>query len=173
VKGLWSSAATKISSYIINPNSSEAITGAIVATIDRMQLGDVRSHLEPDVKGTDKLTATVVHGVQCLHNSAAIFVNYNDVIILIASFGVKSLVSKLSSLGSQTIMGVSEASILTAQTLLSPNSNEKWGIITLGHFWTATKFLGERMGETQYVIDAIKAGILQIQQIIHCRDTFR
>lgn len=76
VKGLWSSAATKISSYIINPNSSEAITGAIVATIDRMQLGDVRSHLEPDVKGTDKLTATVVHGVQCLHNSAAIFVKH-------------------------------------------------------------------------------------------------
>uniref|UniRef100_A0A0B7KKQ7 Uncharacterized protein n=1 Tax=Bionectria ochroleuca TaxID=29856 RepID=A0A0B7KKQ7_BIOOC len=45
--------------------------------------------------------------------------------ILIASFGIKSLVSKLSSLGSQTIMGVSEASMLTAQTLLSPNSNEK------------------------------------------------
>jgi hypothetical protein len=62
---------------IINPNSSEAITAAIVATIDRIQLGDVRSRLEPNVKGTDKLTTTVVYGAQCLYNSTAISVKHN------------------------------------------------------------------------------------------------
>jgi Asp/Glu/hydantoin racemase len=173
--------------------------------------------------------------------------------VLIAGFGTKSLVSKLSNLGPECIMGVFEASILTAQTLLRPDSNDKWGIVTLDHFWesylmvevksflgqdknssndrfacvfsaksyspdpnaisqedmkngireatgqllqsssarcvvigcivtaeledivrsTATEFLGKRMGEALYVINAIKAGILKIQQMVRCRDTFK
>lgn len=31
--------------------------------------------------------------------------------------------------------GIFEASILTAQLLLKPHSNEKWGIVTTGTFW--------------------------------------
>jgi Asp/Glu/hydantoin racemase len=62
---------------IINPNSSEAITAAIVASIDRMQLGHVRNRLETHVKGTDKLTTTIVHGAQCLYNATAISVKHN------------------------------------------------------------------------------------------------
>ncbi|KAK7229608.1 hypothetical protein V2G26_001778 [Clonostachys chloroleuca] len=244
---------------IINPNSSEAITAAIVATIDRIQLGDsmeLSAYTTPqpspssitsysDIKRSEE---TIYSRIS---NDGPTLDQYDAV--LIAGFGTKSLVSKLSSLGPECIMGVFEASILTAQTLLRPNSDDKWGIVTLGHFWesylmvevksflgqdkdssnhrfagvfaaklygldpnamsqedmkngireatvrllqssstrcvvigcivtaelenivrsTAIEFLGKRMGETLYVIDAIKAGILQIHQMVRCRDTFK
>ncbi|CAI6092556.1 unnamed protein product [Clonostachys chloroleuca] len=244
---------------IINPNSSEAITAAIVASIDRMQLGhsmELSAYTTPqpsplsitsysDIKISEETVYSRISkdGPTLAHYDA----------VLIAGFGTKSLVSKLSNLGPECIMGVFEASILTAQTLLRPDSNDKWGIITLDHFWesylmvevksflgqdknssndrfagvfsaksyspdpnaisqedmkngireatgqllqsssarcvvigcivtaeledivrsTATEFLGKRMGEALYVIDAIKAGILKIQQMVRCRDTFK
>ncbi|CAI6089248.1 unnamed protein product [Clonostachys chloroleuca] len=237
---------------IINPNSSEAITAAIVARIDRMQLGDsmeLSAYTTPQpspssITSCNDIKTSEETVYSRLSNDGPTLDHYDAV--LIAGFGTKSLISKLSNLGPECIMGVFEASILTAQTLLRPNSNDKWGIesylmvevksflgqdenssndrfagvfstklysldlntisqedmkngireatgqllrsssarcVVIGCIVTteledivrstATEFSGKRMGETLYVIDAIKAGILQIQQMVRCRDTFK
>ncbi|CAH0055807.1 unnamed protein product [Clonostachys solani] len=244
---------------IINPNSSEATTAAIVASIDRMQLGD---SIELSAYTTPQPVPSSITSYSDIETSEETVcsristdgptLDHYDA-VLIAGFGTKSLISKLSNLGPECIMGVFEASILTAQTLLRPDSDDRWGIVTLDDFWgsyltgevrtflgqnknssndrfagvfsaklhssdpntisqedmkngireatgqlfqsssarcvvigcivsaeledivrsTATEFSGKRMGETLYVIDATKAGILQVQQMVRCRDTFR
>lgn len=42
---------------------------------------------------------------------------------------------KLSQQFPCSVTGIFEASILTAQLLLKPHSDEKWGIVTTGTFW--------------------------------------
>ncbi|KAG5938791.1 hypothetical protein E4U53_007938 [Claviceps sorghi] len=53
--------------------------------------------------------------------------------ILIACFSVHTLVPELSKRFDVPIMGIFEASILTALSLLRPS--ERWGIVTTGKFW--------------------------------------
>ncbi|CAG9953206.1 unnamed protein product [Clonostachys rosea f. rosea IK726] len=124
---------------IINPNSSEAITAAIVASIDRMQLGHMRNRLETHsmelsaytTPQPSPLSITSYSDIKIseetvysrISKDSPTLAHYDTV--LIAGFGTKSLVSKLSNLGPECIMGVFEASILTAQILLRPDSNNK------------------------------------------------
>lgn len=53
--------------------------------------------------------------------------------ILVACFSVHDLVPKLANLSGNPVIGLFEASILTALSLIAPS--EKWGIITTGEFW--------------------------------------
>ncbi|EFY91010.1 putative DCG1 protein [Metarhizium acridum CQMa 102] len=53
--------------------------------------------------------------------------------VLIACFSVHDLVHKLGALTGKPIIGLFEASILTALSLIS--KSEKWGIVTTGEFW--------------------------------------
>lgn len=58
--------------------------------------------------------------------------------MLVACYSVHPLVQKLShDFPSAAVTGIFEASILTAQLLLRPHSDEKWGIVTTGTFWDA------------------------------------
>lgn len=55
--------------------------------------------------------------------------------ILVACYSVHPLVQQLSHEFPSSVTGIFEASILTAQLLLKPHSDEKWGIVTTGTFW--------------------------------------
>lgn len=162
------------------------------------------------------------------------------------------MVTRLYDFGALSITGIFEASISTAQLLLRPHSNEKWGIVTTGKFWedhltagvksflgqeqnttnrnfagvfstglnagdfhevpeeqvtarlqdatrrlfqsgnvkcvvmgcagmaglervirsTATEMLGEEAAKGVYVVDGVKAGILQIEQMVQSKRIF-
>lgn len=60
--------------------------------------------------------------------------------ILVACYSVHPLVPELRTWLSdrdmpKPVMGIFEASILTAQLLIGPPSSESWGIVTTGTFW--------------------------------------
>ncbi|CAG9956603.1 unnamed protein product [Clonostachys rosea f. rosea IK726] len=215
---------------IINPNSSEAITAAIVATIDRIQLGDsmeLSAYITPQLSPSSITSYSDIKRSEetiysRISNDGPILDQYDTV--LIAGFSTKSLVLKLSSLSPEYIIGVFKgiialgyfwesylivevklflgqdkdssnhrfASIFAAKLYrLDPNTISQEdikngireaivrllqssltrymviGCIVIAELEnivrsTVTEFLGKRMGETLYIIDAIKAGILQI-----------
>lgn len=64
--------------------------------------------------------------------------------VLVACFSVHGLVAQLSARHPHlTVMGIFEASILSALSLVS--RGEQWGIVTTGHFWE--KHLSDGVGE--------------------------
>ena len=119
---------------LLNPNSSQAMTESMRTAAQLAKCLDI--HI-----GT--YTAA---GPACINDAADILASTDAVLqdptftlkarqydaILVACFSVHDLVSELACL-EKPVLGLFEASILTALTLIGPAA--KWGIITTGSFW--------------------------------------
>ncbi|KAI0017418.1 Asp/Glu/hydantoin racemase [Xylariomycetidae sp. FL0641] len=129
--------ATKI--LLLNPNSSQSMTDGmsrIVAEMDLPYSTEIFTYTAPagspasinDGDGIRQSTEAVLADLQRCNDWDG---------VLVACFSVHPLVTKLPSLPEppRAVMGIFEASILTALSLLGPD--QQWGIVTTGKFWEA------------------------------------
>ncbi|CAH0058739.1 unnamed protein product [Clonostachys solani] len=126
---------------ILNPNSSQDMTRGMLAATDALKLGDsikISTYTAPSaspasINDDTDIKASEEAVCQDIANKSLSLDQYDAV--LVACFSVHTLVPRLPTLTSTSVTGIFEASILTAQLLLQPYTDQKWGIVTTGKFW--------------------------------------
>ncbi|CAH0017966.1 unnamed protein product [Clonostachys rhizophaga] len=126
---------------ILNPNSSQDMTRGMLAATDALKLGDsikISTYTAPStspasINDDTDIKASEEAVCQDIANKSLSLDQYDAV--LVACFSVHTLVPRLPALTSASVTGIFEASILTAQLLLQPYTDQKWGIVTTGKFW--------------------------------------
>uniref|UniRef100_A0A8H7N3G7 DCG1 protein n=1 Tax=Bionectria ochroleuca TaxID=29856 RepID=A0A8H7N3G7_BIOOC len=126
---------------ILNPNSSQDMTRGMLAATDALKLGDsikISTYTAPNtspasINDDTDIKASEEAVCQDIANKSLSLDQYDAV--LVACFSVHTLVPRLPTLTSAAVTGIFEASILTAQLLLQPYTDQKWGIVTTGKFW--------------------------------------
>ncbi|KAI6784084.1 uncharacterized protein J7T54_004630 [Emericellopsis cladophorae] len=135
---------TKI--LVLNPNSTESMTDGMVSAIKSAGLDkvvDIDQYTAPssapksinndqDIQASE---ASVIGDMRNKLSNGTIDASSYDA-ILVACYSVHTLVDSLAGLlPTHAITGIFEASVSTAQLLLRPHSDQKWGIVTTGKFW--------------------------------------
>ncbi|CAH0003088.1 unnamed protein product, partial [Clonostachys byssicola] len=126
---------------ILNPNSSQDMTRGMLAATDALKLGDsikISTYTAPStapasINDDTDIKASEEAVCQDIADKSLSLDQYDAV--LVACFSVHTLVPRLPTLTSASVTGIFEASILTAQLLLQPYTDQKWGIVTTGKFW--------------------------------------
>lgn len=159
---------------VVNPNSSRAMTHGMEEALSAMDISDkteLYTYTAPPSS-----PSSINTGEDVLRSSEVVYENLTasrgDLrtydAVLVACFSVHPLVHKLAheqgSHGLLSVIGIFEASILTALSLLgtSPASSKPatprtWGIVTTGKFWEkhladgVKTFLGQRDLESSNV----------------------
>merc|ERR1712000_101337 len=116
---------------VLNPNSSKAMTEGMVKAIGEVQLPstvEIGTYTAPpeapsSINDDNDIEASTNAVVTSLAKGAADFNQYDA--MLVACYSVHPLVQKLShAFPRAAVTGIFEASILTAQLLLRPHSDE-------------------------------------------------
>ncbi|KAL2269257.1 hypothetical protein VTJ83DRAFT_4103 [Remersonia thermophila] len=140
---------------VLNPNSSQEMTHTLQQSIRSMELS---SSTEVDAYTAPQKSPTSINNGEDVEVSARVveddltktqLLQQYDA-ILVACFSAHPLVGWLAEQDGEfarlSVMGIFEASILTALSLIRPG--KKWGIVTTGKYWEqhlvegAKRFLG-------------------------------
>ncbi|KAG6055511.1 hypothetical protein E4U17_002932 [Claviceps sp. LM77 group G4] len=125
---------------LLNPNSSTAMTDSMLraakstpisASLEIVSM-TATSAAPASINNDQDIQASTDDILASLAEKCDLFRSFDS--ILIACFSVHTLVPELSSRLNVPIIGIFEASILTALSLLRRPS-EQWGIVTTGEFW--------------------------------------
>ncbi|KFA67958.1 hypothetical protein S40285_03553 [Stachybotrys chlorohalonatus IBT 40285] len=157
---------------VLNPNSSEAMTKGMTTGIASLSLPvEIDTYTAPptvtgsidDDKDLRDSTEAVLKDVEGQKDA---WVSKYDG-ILVACYSHHPLVSELGKLLRIPVLGIFEASIMTAQSLLLESGESSWGIVTTGKFWEQNlsdgvrHFLGREIAERTFAgvfSSGLKAG---------------